>query len=226
MDAFLKRPKRKASPEMIQPWPSSQNNDEPTEVKLAILSSLHPDFDQETLLDLLLAHEGSVTQTSATLATKLPPGRRATATGYQQSLMQYGISASSTEASPTKKRLKSKRGSTLHLYSPDDVAGHTPCSIIHNFLPVEDANALLTELLEESRSYEKITFKLFDNVVTTPHTSSFYVESYNEIKSQMTDYHYNGAKLDVRLSLVWMIKVYYWSMERKSTVNFAFKPHQ
>lgn len=91
----------------------------------------------------------------------------------------------------------SKKGTTLHLYDPEDVAEHTPCTIVHNFLSKDEADDLLREMLDESSSFEKITFKLFDNVVASPHTSSFYVESYDEIQKQKTDYLYNGARLTV-----------------------------
>lgn len=85
----------------------------------------------------------------------------------------------------------------MHLYDPVDVAAHTPCTIVHNFLPADDANALLKELLEESESFEKITFKLFENVVSSPHTMGFYVESNDDIEAQKTAYLYNGARLTV-----------------------------
>ncbi|CAM1511436.1 Fc.00g089490.m01.CDS01 [Cosmosporella sp. VM-42] len=205
MKAFLTRPKkRKSSPEPLLHIPET---DEPTEVKLALLSSLCPSLDQESLLDILLAHDGSVSEASASLKTPPPIKKTGSSViGYQQSLKQYTFPTEST--SPTKKKLKSKKGSTLHLYDPDDVAEHTPCTIIHNFLPPEEANELLRELLEESKTYEKITFKLFDNVVASPHTSSFYVESYDEIKRQKTDYHYNGARLDdVRRITPQLVKV-------------------
>ena len=195
MKAFLTRPKRKSSPE---PLPHNPEPDEPTEVKLALLSSLHPSLDQESLLDILLAHDGSVSEASSSLQTP-PPARKpgGGVIGYQQSLKQYTFS-NETTSSPRKK-IKPKKGSTLHLYDPEDVAEYTPCTIVHNFLPPEEANDLLKELLEESKTYDKISFKLFENVVASPHTSSFYVESYDEIKRQKTDYHYNGARLDVRL---------------------------
>lgn len=191
MKAFLTRPKRKSSPES----PVDSADEEPTEVKLALLSSLHPQIDQDVLLDVLLAHDGSVSQTSATLHTTRPKAKGSGVVGSQQSLKQFTIS--SGNASPVRKKLKSKKGSTLHLYDPEDVAEHTPCTIVHNFLPQDVANDLLRELLEEATSYEKITFKLFENVVASPHTSSFYVESFNEMQSQKTDYHYNGARLTV-----------------------------
>ncbi|KAF7543462.1 hypothetical protein G7046_g9994 [Stylonectria norvegica] len=200
MKSFLTRPKRKSSPE-VEPPPRPPQTlpeaEEPTEIKLALLSSLHPDLDQESLLDILSAHDGSVSEASASLAAPTPVKKRGGVIGYQKSLKQYGLSSDATGSA--RKKLRSKKGTTLHLYDPDDVAEHTPCTIVHNFLPPEEANALLGELLEESKTYEKMTFKLFDNVVASPHTSSFYVESYDDVQKQKTDYHYNGARLtDVR----------------------------
>ncbi len=64
-------------------------------------------------------------------------------------------------------------------------------------MPPDDANELLRELLEESKSFEKITFKLFDNVVSSPHTSSFYVQNLDEVNRQRLEYVYNGSSLTV-----------------------------
>ncbi len=55
----------------------------------------------------------------------------------------------------------------------------------------------MEELLEESKTFEKITFKLFDNVVNSPHTSSFYVSSLDEVNRQKLEYLYNGSTLTV-----------------------------
>lgn len=179
-------PKRKASPEA--------DDDEPTEVKLALLASLHPDSEQEALLDALLAHQGSVSRAAAALQTAARPGtnRDKSRVGHQQSLRHYALAGASTA-----KRVKAKKGSTLHLYDPEDVAEHTPCTIIHNFLPAHDADELLRELLREAETFEKITFKLFDNVVASLHTSAFFVESYDAMRSQKDEYFYNGSKLTV-----------------------------
>ncbi|TWU76529.1 hypothetical protein ED733_007687 [Metarhizium rileyi] len=196
MKPFLARPKRKLSPE--PKLVTDDGEDEPTEIKLALLSSVHPEVDQETLLDLLLAHDGSVSQASEALKSNRyrRQARTNTAIGYQQSLKQY---TTGEATSPTKKKLKSKKGSTLHLYDPEDVAEHTPCTIIHNFLPSGEAKALLDELLLEANSFERSTFKLFDNVVSSPHTSCFFVESYEEMMAQKSEYYYNGSQLtDVR----------------------------
>ncbi|KAH8173033.1 2OG-Fe(II) oxygenase superfamily protein [Sarocladium implicatum] len=202
MENFLSRPKRKpsSSPERVLPAkPQADDEEEPTEFKLALLTSLYPGHAQDGLLDVLLAHDGSVPDALSSLAATAPKSANKVSTviGYQQSLRHYA--KASGEESPQKKRPKSRKGSTLHLYSPNDVAEHTPCTIIHNFLPSDLANDLLKEMLEEAKSFEKNTFKLFDNVVSSPHTSSFFVESYDDIRQQKTEYLYNGATLtDVR----------------------------
>ena len=191
MDAFLTR-KRKVEPTQ------DLGNDEPTDVKLAILASLHPNIDQSTLLDVLIAHDGSVTETSAVLKAGISPKKSSGVSAHQSSLRHFTQADGEHHGSPpAKKRLLSRKGTTMHLYDPIDVAEHTPCTIIHNFLSTEDANALLKELLEEAESFEKVTFKLFENVVSSPHTMGFYVESYDEIQDQKTAYLYNGARLKV-----------------------------
>lgn len=201
MDAFVSRKKRKLSPvpSTTQEISAlSAPDDESTDFKLAILSSLHPYVEQNVLMDVLLAHDGSVEQASTSLKTPDSPPRKASGViGYQSSLASF-VAPKHTEDSSTKRpKLLSKKGKTLHLYDPADVAAHTPCSIIHNFLPAEEANALLEELLQEVPTYETSTFKLFDNVVQSPHTSSFYVESYEEMQKQKTEYLYNGGLLTV-----------------------------
>ncbi|CAI4210726.1 unnamed protein product [Parascedosporium putredinis] len=182
MDAFVTRKRKSNSkPELTDNAHGNSVEDEPTDVKLAILSSLHPAIEQETLLDVLLAYNGSVAEASAILKH------------FAQSRAEDG------QPLAAKKRLISRKGATMHLYDPVDVAEHTPCTIIHNFLPTEEANGLLRELLVESESFEKISFKLFENVVASPHTSGFFVESYDEMQEQKTAYLYNGARLsDVR----------------------------
>lgn len=177
----------------------SSPDDESTDFKLALLSSLHPGLGQQLLLDVLLDHEGSVEDASASLASPTsPPKKKSAATGYQSSLSAFIKSTDATE-SPGKKLL-SKRGKTLHLYSPEDIAQHTPCTIIHNFLPAQEANDLLQELLAEARTFERMTFKLFENVVQSPHTACFYVEGIEELRQQKTEYIYNGGLLTVCLS--------------------------
>ncbi|ROW09597.1 hypothetical protein VMCG_02550 [Cytospora schulzeri] len=177
MEPFIKKRKRESDPlDNADEPPKGRvqvEDDESTEVKLAILSSLYPDFSHEALLDVLLEHDGK-------FATSRPPN-------------------DDGARSPKKTKLMSRKGATLHLFDPEDIEEHTPCSIIHNFLPSDVANGLLREMLEEAKSFERNTFKLFDNVVSSPHTSSFYVDSFDEIQRQKCEYLYNGTRItDVR----------------------------
>ncbi|KAH8196520.1 hypothetical protein TruAng_009316 [Truncatella angustata] len=211
MEAWLKGKKRKSGSISEQP-PGEEN--ESTDVKLAILASLFPNVGQEALLECLLEHDGSVDAASRALSYEPPRGDRKSQNravlGPQTSLRLYSSAPSDGPqfTSPKKAKSMSKRGATLHLYDPYDIAQHTPCSIIHNFLPSEVANDLLRELLEESVTFEKITFKLFDNVVQSPHTSTFYVETDEELNIQKHEYFYNGARLtDVRRITAELLRV-------------------
>ncbi|KAI9847610.1 MAG: hypothetical protein M1837_002184 [Sclerophora amabilis] len=217
MEAFISRKRRRTSPSPIAKvgddaqvldnvLPDLPTEDDSTEVKLAVLASLHPYIEHSVLLDILLAHEGSVEASSGALSHPRDDGlspRKRPASGslsYQSSLPTFKPQTDAEGGSPSKSRKPlTKKGRTLHLYSPEDVAAHTPCSIIHNFLPAADANALLHELLREAPTYERQTFKVFDNVVQSPHSACFYVETLEDEKKQKTEYLYNGSFLkDVR----------------------------
>ena len=206
MEAFIYGKKRKLSSGSPSPRFSTtteadvSDDGESTDFKLALLSSLHPSVDQNTLLDVLLAYEGSVEKASASLKVSDSTQRKTTsAIGHQSSLSSFIAPTTGTGQDGSSKKSKpiSRRGKTLHLFSPEDVAAHTPCSIIHNFLPPEEANDLLEELLEEAVTFERMSFKLFDNVVQSPHTACFYVEGIEEQRRQKTEYIYNGGVVDV-----------------------------
>lgn len=202
MEAWLKGKKRKS--ETISADIQDDQN-ESTDVKLALLASLFPNVSQEALLECLLEHDGSVDAASASLNSDSSMQARKPRTraviGSQTSLKFFSTDQSLIEQNPSPKKTKllSKKGTTLHLYDPEDVAQNTPCSIVHNFLPQDVANDLLKEMLEESKTFEKSTFKLFDNVVQSPHSSTFYVETDKEISMQKHEYFYNGARLTVSL---------------------------
>ncbi|KEF60394.1 uncharacterized protein A1O9_01954 [Exophiala aquamarina CBS 119918] len=217
MDALLsrKRPRPTHSPPPLIERAYSINQDkededESTDVKLAILSSLHPGKTQADLLELLLSCDGSVDNAIAVLSaagdnTPHIAKRRQTIPGIQSALP-----FTTGNKSPSKSHTQqlTKKGKTVHLYTPRDIADHTPCSIIHNFLPTKLANALIEELMVEVPSYESITFKLFDNVVKSPHTACFYVDNLEELQRQKSEYYYNGNDLmDVRQILPVMRQV-------------------
>ncbi|KAI5269348.1 hypothetical protein E4T47_07167 [Aureobasidium subglaciale] len=205
MDAFISKKRRRSSDDDKPSLPSDRSDqqhdhEDSTELKLALLASLHPDIAQDTLLEALLCSEGQVDIASESLAkdraTSLGQSKRAKPVGHQSTLANLLRSAG---ADPPSIKKLAKKGKTLFLYSPQDIETNTPCSIIHNFLPVDEANALLEELLEESKTFEKETFQLFDRTVESPHTMSFYVDSFNEVEEQKTTYVYNGSRIkDIR----------------------------
>jgi hypothetical protein len=179
---------------------AAQDEEESTDFKLALLASLHSSLDESTLLESLLASEGSVEQASEWLTqhNTLSPQKRSgpTTVGFQSSLSAYRIIPH--EGGPAKRQLV-KKGQTLHLYSPEDIEAHTPCSIIHNFLPAKQAEALLLQLLDEAHTYQSLEFKLFEKVVWSPHTFCFYVNSLAEAEEQKTEYIYDGRQVEVSL---------------------------
>ncbi|EDU44596.1 GRF zinc finger domain containing protein [Pyrenophora tritici-repentis Pt-1C-BFP] len=212
MDAFVSRKRKRIEPEpepkpatgatrILEHEPGTQHEEEPTEFKLALLASLHPNLDEATLLETLLAADGSVEQASDYLnqpRTTSPRKRSTPATvGYQSSLSSYRITP--LDGNPAKKSSAVKKGRTLSLYSPEDIEAHTPCSIIHNFLPPKQADALLSQLLEETPTYKTLEFKLFDRVVVTRSTFAFYVNSLEEAEEQKTEYVYDGRKIEAKM---------------------------
>lgn len=207
MDAFVSR-KRKRDEQSLklsvsatsvqQPTSTVEQEEESTDFKLALLASLHAQVEEPVLLEALLAADGSVERASESLTQPPNPSPRSrsapTTVGYQSSLTSYCIAPPS--GAPAKKPVI-KKGKTLFLYSPEDIQTHTPCSIIHNFLPAKQADALLSQLLDEVPTFQKNEFKLFDRVVLSPHTYSFYVNSLEEAEKQKTEYIYDGRQIEV-----------------------------
>ena len=208
MEAFVSQKRPRASP----PAPDAPKlpardqdlgEEDDTDLKLVTLASLYPDIDQAMLLELLLSAEGSVDAATKNISAfnrgTSPRKRAPVGVGHQSSLSIFRNPKSETPDSPSaKRRALTRKGQTLHLYTPEDIAAHTPCSIIHSFLPPQQADDLLKELLDEASTFGRQTFKLFDNVVQSPHSACFYVDSLEEEKTQRTEYTYNGSFLDVR----------------------------
>ncbi|KAG9199414.1 hypothetical protein G6514_008574 [Epicoccum nigrum] len=217
MHAFVSRKrKRVEAPRPLEPSPVVQRNhnatpeqeEESTDFKLALLASLHANADEATLLEALLASDGSVERASACLAESslASPRKRSAnaAVGYQSSLSLFRLNS---DGGGSARKPLVKKGKTLYLFSSEDIEQHTPCSLIHNFLPPQQANALLQQLLDETPTYGSLEFKLFDRVVTSPHTFCFYVNSLAEAEEQKTEYIYDGRKIEnVQQSLPEMLK--------------------
>ncbi|KAJ5948223.1 hypothetical protein N7466_001238 [Penicillium verhagenii] len=210
MDAFLSRKKPKRSepaqrnPEHHVPEKINPDSEESTDIKLAILISLHPEFKQSDLLDILVSCDGSVEAALSSLSSskstenvilkkRAAPG---STLGIQTSLSSHVLTRSKDGSlAPIRevKPLATQKGKTLHLYAPEDVASNTPCTIIHNFLPPNEAKALLSELLEESKHFSRYEFQMFSRTVQSPHTACIYVSTPEEYKQQTSEYTYGGT---------------------------------
>ncbi|KAL8841883.1 MAG: hypothetical protein Q9170_000756 [Blastenia crenularia] len=211
MDDFISRKKQRlmSSTDAKEQKPShgsmtqTEDANESTDLKLATLASLFPAVDHVLLLDILVASEGSVEQACKALTPfsedsgDSPKRKPRNGIGYQTSLAVFKqAEPGSILQSFHAKRNLTRKGQTLHLYTPENIENHTPCSIIHNFLPPHVAEALLRELLNEAPTFERQRFKMFDNVVQSPHSACFYVENPEE---QKAEYLYNGSCLTVGL---------------------------
>lgn len=203
-----------------------KDDDESTDIKLARLISLFPSIDEAVLLDILVSYEGCVEAACASLDARQESKQEGPSSPSKSHNRNYRISISNSSSIPgiqtsllnafptfTSTSLSgpssikssgwskplTRRGKTLYLYSPKDIASHTPCSIIHNFLPPAEANDLLTELLEDAKTFEPDTFQLFDRTVKSPHTSRLYVSTEGERTQQKSQFVYNGTyQTDVR----------------------------
>ncbi|KAL8671867.1 MAG: hypothetical protein Q9168_003657 [Polycauliona sp. 1 TL-2023] len=219
MDGFVLRKKRKLTPPVDSTTSTDQtfhvaleSDNDSTDLKLATLASIYPDIDQTVLLDMLINSDGSVQRVCELLASPsacASPKRKAgSGIGHQTSLASFQQAREGSLLKPLPQKAKTRKGQTLHLYTPEDIETHTPCSIIHNFLPPAVAEDLLKELLEEAPTFERQIFKMFDNVVQSPHSACFYVDNLEERERQQTEYLYNGSFLtDIRQITPQMRKV-------------------
>ncbi|KKK20819.1 hypothetical protein P175DRAFT_0150140 [Aspergillus ochraceoroseus IBT 24754] len=207
MDRYLSRKRPRSQPASIAD-DDDGDDDTSTDIKLAQLVSLFVEIPQDILLDILVSSGGSVQAAISTLTTQQHDG--ITRTGKRSaSTIQTSLSAhilrspKDPESSTPKKKEKEKttrppppliqKGKTLHLFAPEDIASHTPCTIIHNFLPAHEANALLLELLDESPHFSRYRFQLFDRTVQSPHSTSVYVSTPHDYNSHAQDYTYGGT---------------------------------
>lgn len=219
MDAFVSRKRRRLSQSGVgptaapleapkPPTPDSSAEDS-TDIKIAILLSLFPDVKQENLLEILISCNGSVEAASALLSSQgstsnSPSKKRVTprnsVLGAQMSLSSHVLTTAKdgsittlSESLDRRKLLSTKKGQTLHLYTPEDIRAYTPCTIIHNFLPSKQANALLVELLDESKHFSRYEFQLFNRTVQSPHTATLYVSTPEDFKKHTSEYKYGGT---------------------------------
>lgn len=211
MDAFIsrKRPRLSNPSEETKPDSLDPCEEDSTDTKLAILLSLFPTIKQDELLDILVSCEGSVESVAGLLSAKDSTActpiskKRAAVTstpGMQTSLSSHVFTTAEDGSMKPLHEIGSKeklpppqKGKTLHLYSPEDIATYTPCTIIHNFLPAKEANTLLLELLDESKHFYRYDFQVFNRTVQSPHTHAVYVSTPEEHRQQTSEYTYGGT---------------------------------
>ncbi|KAI5363798.1 putative alkylated DNA repair protein alkB 3 [Septoria linicola] len=173
---------------------AEESNDEDTDFSLAILQSLFPDKKAEVLLDYLLAYGGSYEKASDALSGEIDEPKRKQATiGYQSSLNFFTKHERTSVPAKAQPKQQTKKGQTLHLYSPIDIETNTPCSIVHNFLPPAQAHALLQELLDEAPTFKRGSFQLFGRTVQNHSTFKFYLDTAEAVKDQETNFCYDGS---------------------------------
>ncbi|KAL4913525.1 hypothetical protein BDW62DRAFT_192401 [Aspergillus aurantiobrunneus] len=198
MDRYLSR-KRLRSPPVETQTVLPADDDASTDIKLAQLVSLFAETPQDTLLDILVSCSGSVETAISTITEQkqhLKRPRTTGAPGTQTSLTSHILVSPSKGKNATAKRQRNpvvQKGKTLYLFSPEDVAAHTSCTIIHNFLPPEQANALLSELLDESQHFSRHQLQIFDRTVESPHSMCTYVSTPEEQARHSNDYTYGGT---------------------------------
>ena len=93
----------------------------------------------------------------------------------------------------------------LTLSNPSLVAQHTPCTLHLSVLPAELACRLFYTMMDASRSWKKNKWWLFDKVVESPHSTSFYARSQNGV----------DGKED------WQEAAQYWSVLRKTIYHLT-----
>lgn len=176
-----------------------EEEEESTDLKLALLSSLQPSLSPDTLLELLLTCNGSVSEASK-LALSSPSKKKTTSIPTQSSLSTF-LSPSETDSTQPTRKIpfplpEIPKFKTLHLTTPSQVPYYAPATLHPSFLPSDVANQLLSECLAEVPSFGKYEFRLFERNVSSPHTASFFVKDEEMAAQHRRGYMYNGSVLD------------------------------
>ncbi|KAK6342395.1 hypothetical protein TWF718_007796 [Orbilia javanica] len=176
-----------------------EQEEESTDFKLALLSSLQPSLPPETLLELLLTCNGSVSE-AAKLASSSASKKQSTSIPTQSSLSTF-LSPPDVGSSQISRKIPFPlptipKFKTLHLTTPSQVPYYVPATLHPSFLPSDVANQLLAECLGEVPSFGKYEFRLFERNVSSPHTASFFVKDEEMAAQHRRGYMYNGSVLD------------------------------
>ncbi|KAG5436910.1 hypothetical protein PCK2_001039, partial [Pneumocystis canis] len=196
-------------------------DDNDTEMKLALLISVFPDNSPEILLEKLVENDGSVENTvkmclnscfkKKCVSKKLKKQRKIDEFIEKHEDKRECPLLNKQELSkvswPIKmqwdssiKTLKRKNRRVLHLYLSEQIGTKvTPCTLICNVLPQNLANSLLLEMLEESKTWKRNEFRLFERNIVSPCKSCYYF-SFDEKDPLEPKFFHNGSEIkDIRV---------------------------
>lgn len=83
----------------------------------------------------------------------------------------------------------------LILYNPEDVAKNCPCTLLFNVLPKDLSNSLLKVMLEDSETWNRNRWWLFERIVESPHKTSYFADREDDLE-EVAGWTYNGRKQD------------------------------
>ncbi|KAI1298877.1 hypothetical protein EDD11_006616 [Mortierella claussenii] len=101
-------------------------------------------------------------------------------------------SSSTSASAPQSRKLPPK---PLILYSPEDVARHSPCSLVFNVLSKDLATRLLKAMLIDSETWNRNRWWLFERMVESPHKTSYFAERDDDME-EVAGWTYNGQRQD------------------------------
>lgn len=174
-----------------------------TDEKLTKLKSYFPEVSNETLLELLVSCSGDTSRVldllevnkEETCKGNLCARSQSKRVNYQTTLKRFVVDS---ECDDHEHKQKGKiprmldstiKGRTYHLYDPDMVNRHLPCTFHLDVFPKELADRLLTVLLKDSKEWTSRSFYMFERLVKSHHSTALYSDR-NEFTTK--DATYNG----------------------------------
>ncbi|KAF9923889.1 hypothetical protein FBU30_006072 [Linnemannia zychae] len=99
----------------------------------------------------------------------------------------------SSYSTPNTTKLKPPK--PLILYKPEDVEKHCPCTLIFNILDKDLANRLLKTMLNDSETWNRNRWWLFERMVESPHKTTYFAERKDDME-EVSAWTYNGKQQD------------------------------
>lgn len=163
-----------------------------TDRKIEVLKKEYPGIEEETLLELLIACDGSAEATMSMINDSFPTIQRKRKVG---ALYQTSITSLIAPVSKQKKlKVLSGRKKVITLNTADEVEQHlAPYVSFHkSFLPTDLADRTLGYLVTQTDKVSPNEFYLFDNLCKANHSLGFFhTPNLNSVYENLI---YNGKK--------------------------------